>query len=427
MKNNISLRGAILEALKVLSKNKSVTANEVSDYVIDNFKFNTTDKQTRYSISATLGTHYIHKNIVKRVKKENIWHYYLPEYENNYDFNVFDSNSVINNLQENNIAKIKKNGTLTESILEALKILSKNKPVTANEVYNYLINHNTTSDTKRHSVNSVLSKSLTEKGIVLREKIENKYCYYLSEYKNNSNYSIPDTTSNNLYEHNVVKLNNKTESKNYNEQDLHILLSTYLHHKKIFSKTIHQEKSNRSDDNQMWTHPDMIGVKFPDLKTTAKAFSKAVNLAGSFTLYSYELKIKITNDGELKKSFFQALSNSSWANYGYLVALEIKDSLKDEIERLNQAFGIGIIKINANNPKESEVLFQPKRKELDFITIEKLCNINPEFDKFTDKVTTLLLTEDKYYKPMENDFIKFCDKYLESENEIKKYCIEKQF
>lgn len=36
---------------------------------------------------------------------------------------------------------------------------------------------------------------------------------------------------------------------------------------------------------------------------------------------------------------------SSWANYGYLVALEISDSLKDEMQRLNQSFGISIIEL----------------------------------------------------------------------------------
>ena len=35
---------------------------------------------------------------------------------------------------------------------------------------------------------------------------------------------------------------------------------------------------------------------------------------------------------DLKKSYFQAVSNSSRANYSYLVALEIGDNLKDEME-----------------------------------------------------------------------------------------------
>ena len=77
-----------------------------------------------------------------------------------------------------------------------------------------------------------------------------------------------------------------------------------------------------------------------------------------------ELKREISSDNELKQAYFQAVSNSSWANYGYLVALEFSDDLLDEIERLNQSFGVGIIKLNAN-PYQSKVLFPAKYKNLD--------------------------------------------------------------
>ena len=38
----------------------------------------------------------------------------------------------------------------------------------------------------------------------------------------------------------------------------------------------------------------------------------------------------------MKKSYFQAVSNSSWANKGYLVALDINTNLYSELERLNK-------------------------------------------------------------------------------------------
>ena len=83
----------------------------------------------------------------------------------------------------------------------------------------------------------------------------------------------------------------------------------------------------------------------------------------------------------MKKSFFQAVSNSSLANYGYLVAFEISDSLDEEMERLNQSFGIGIINLKAN-PYESKMLYQSKYNELDFKTLDKLCKINNDFETF---------------------------------------------
>ena len=49
-----------------------------------------------------------------------------------------------------------------------------------------------------------------------------------------------------------------------------------------------------------------------------------------------------------RESFFQAVSYSSWANEGYLVAAEIiqDDELLSELECLSIAFGIGIIQLD---------------------------------------------------------------------------------
>lgn len=79
----------------------------------------------------------------------------------------------------------------------------------------------------------------------------------------------------------------------------------------------------------------------------------------TFKLSSFEIKNEINSDSELKKAFLQAVSNSSWANYSYLVALEFNGGLTEEMERLNQSFDIGIVELNAN-PYKSRILFQPK-------------------------------------------------------------------
>jgi len=118
------------------------------------------------------------------------------------------------------------------------------------------------------------------------------------------------------------------------------------------------------------------------------------------------------------------VSNSSWANYGYLVAFEINSSLSEEMERLNQSFGIGIIELKAN-PYESEILFLAKNKELDFKTIDKLCEINGDFEKFISQTDNLLSAPDEYLKGAQKEFGKFCDGYFETDGEIEKYCEEK--
>jgi len=243
------------------------------------------------------------------------------------------------------------------------------------------------------------------------------YSYYLT--KNEQNIEIDVLTGDTQTSTKAVKVD---KNKTYNERDLHKLLSSYLKNTGIYSKTIFHEQSNGKDNNQIWTHPDMVGIKFLTLQTKASQnFIKSVNRVDTFKLSSYELKKEINSDSELKKAFFQAVSNSSWANFGYLVAFEFSDSLTEEIERLNQSFGIGVIELNAN-PYQSKVLFPAKFRNLDFKTIDKLCKINPEFEKFIEQTEKLMTAEDRYYKSTEKELDEFCDDYFANDSEIEEYC-----
>ena len=252
---------------------------------------------------------------------------------------------------------------------------------------------------------------------VKRVKGKKGFEYYLSKYEDELN----------LSEVVAKESSSKKEiAKKYQERDLHKLLSSYLKSQNIYSKTIfHEKSSNSKDDHQKWVHPDMIGINFLNLKNkSSNALLKVINKADAFDLISYELKREIKSDYELKKCFFQAVSNSSWANYGYLVAFEISRNLIDEMERLNQSFGIGIIELSGN-PYESKVLFQPKFKELDFKTMDKLCEINSEFEKFIGQTETMLIAPEKYVKGTRKEFEEFCDDYFKTDSEIEKYCKSK--
>jgi hypothetical protein len=243
------------------------------------------------------------------------------------------------------------------------------------------------------------------------------YSYYLT--KNEQNINIEELTG--ATETETVKKADIV--KTYDERDLHKLLSSYLKNTGIYSKTIfHEQSTYGKDSNQTWTHPDMVGIRFLNLQTkVSQNFLKAINRVDTFKLSSFEIKKEINSDSELKKAFFQAVSNSSWANYGYLVAFEFSDSLTEEIERLNQSFGIGIIELNAN-PYQSKVLFQPKYRDLDFKTIDKLCKINKEFEKFIEQTEKLMTAEERYYKSTEKELDEFCDKYFANDTEVEKYC-----
>lgn len=246
------------------------------------------------------------------------------------------------------------------------------------------------------------------------------YSYYLAKHEQSIGLEVLTAETVSVEEKKLDRL------KTYEERDLHKLLSTYLKNIGVFSKTIfHEQSTYGKDSNQIWTHPDMVGVRFLDLQTKASQnFLKAINRVDSIKLSSYELKKEINSDSELKKAFFQAVSNSSWANYGYLVAFEFSDSLTDEIERLNQSFGIGVIKLNAN-PYQSRVLFPPKYRDLDFKTIDKLCKINKDFERFIEQIEKLMTAQERYYRATEKELDEFCDDYFMSDSEIEKYCIDK--
>ena len=212
----------------------------------------------------------------------------------------------------------------------------------------------------------------------------------------------------------------------YKERDLHRLLSNYLSSQRnILSKTIFHETSKKSDQNQKWIHPDMVGVSFSEFQDKATVvLMKAADIKQYVDLYSFELKCSIQNDHELKEAFFQALSNSSWANYGYLVAFEIKDDLLEEMERLNRAFGIGIISLSPYRT-DTRILFAARKNEVDYFTIDKLCRINEDFKRFMERTARVLNAHPEMLEDVKGGLVQFCDKGFMTNEDLVKYCNEK--
>lgn len=241
---------------------------------------------------------------------------------------------------------------------------------------------------------------------------KNVYCYLLCKYSSSSENTV--TTQ-------PFPMRKKS---GFHERDLHPLLCSYLNYRGIMAKTIFHEKSTKAEDHQKWVHPDIIGAKFTGQKNSiCNALFKALNKNDSLCLYSYELKRRIDNDYELKKCFFQAVSNSSWANKGYLVAFDINEDLREELARLNHSFGIGFILLKAN-PYESQVWFDAVDRQLDFSTIDKLCEINADFKEFFRLVEATLTADDKHFNPSKAALSNICDKFPLGDGEIQQYCIE---
>ncbi|MEA1973094.1 MAG: hypothetical protein U9N34_07375 [Candidatus Cloacimonadota bacterium] len=312
--------------------------------------------------------------------------------------------------------------TIKEAILKSFEDLSK--PTNYKEIFEHIVKNNYYDFGKSKTPALTISGQLTsfiqkgDKRIKRAKNANGSFSYYLAKYEVKYNFSE------NLIEENENKEN--IVIKTYNERDLHLLLSTYLNNEFVHSKTIfHEHSKNIKNSHQKWIHPDMVGIKFLHLKAKeSQSFLKAVNQADTFKISSYELKKEINTDYELKKSYFQAVSNSSWSNYGYLVAFAISDSLDEEMARLNQSFGIGIIELKSN-PFESKILYPSTYRELDFNTIDKLCILNSDFSKFIEKIEILITAQNKYYNSIKKEFEEFCDIYFINDADIEKYCMGK--
>jgi len=181
----------------------------------------------------------------------------------------------------------------------------------------------------------------------------------------------------------------------YKERDLHPLLTyfAYAHPsfnrgRSIFTKTIYHEKSAKSGYSE-WIHPDMVGFYLPleDWRPDVIEFNKLAD-NNSLKLFSFELKRSL-NKGNYRESYFQAVSNSSWAHEGYLVAADVlqDDDFLAELERLAATFGIGIIQLDLGDIDSSTILYPARTKNnLDWEMINKLCEYNVDFERFLQDV-----------------------------------------
>lgn len=179
-----------------------------------------------------------------------------------------------------------------------------------------------------------------------------------------------------------------TPSKTYKEKDLHAFLAHFAYyHLNCYTKTINHSTSRKGSYGE-WVHPDMVGCIFPIDEWDEEVLSLSSSIGNtSIRLMSFELK-KQLNLSKLREYFFQAVSNSSWANESYLVAAEISQNqdFRSELARLSASFGIGVIELDIENPDNSTILYAAQVKEnLDWETMNKL-TMNKDFKTFLKRI-----------------------------------------
>ncbi len=177
------------------------------------------------------------------------------------------------------------------------------------------------------------------------------------------------------------------QKTSFHERDLHKLLVKFLDKDpnfKLLCKTIRHEECKKSTAGECkWNYPDIVGVYFPYNKyfphnKYQQETLKFLHHTGQkrHKLFSFELK-KELSFSNLKESYFQAVSNSTWANEGYLVVKNIKEDVLDELRRLSQSFGIGVIKLESEI-SNSKILLPAKEREIDIPTLNMLIEQSPK-------------------------------------------------
>ncbi|MGL2530504.1 HrgA protein [Helicobacter pylori] len=174
------------------------------------------------------------------------------------------------------------------------------------------------------------------------------------------------------------------------ERDLHPFLTYMAIHNenlKCYTKTIFHEESVKSPKGtDRWLYPDMVGVRFLHAELSNEnliAFSKKFDTL-PVKLVSFELKKEISVNN-CRECYFQAISNSSWANEGYLVGRHIdthNPQLMDLLKRLHASFGIGVIDLRTDEDKSAILLNAKYKEKIDYTVALELSDKNPKFSGF---------------------------------------------
>jgi hypothetical protein len=170
----------------------------------------------------------------------------------------------------------------------------------------------------------------------------------------------------------------------YSEHDLYPMLSEFLwRDASVFSKRIDEKRARNSHGagGNRWLFPDLIGFEDLSREWSSEIKQCVHQISDRKTkLWSFEVK-KLINRSNVREAYFQAVSNSSWANIGYLVAGEIQGAEK-ELRILSGLHGIGFILLNLENPNESEFRIPAReRSDVDWNAANRLAEENMDFMK----------------------------------------------
>lgn len=130
----------------------------------------------------------------------------------------------------------------------------------------------------------------------------------------------------------------------------------------------------------LWRFPDVVGCI--DYR---KKFDPLIGRLGTATgsghldLFSFEVKKNLT-PATLRHHVLEGVSNSAWAHYRYVVCQPCDDEVREEVRKLSQTHGVGLIELEVTRVNHgfiytanSEITIECPRRPVDLREIHELC------------------------------------------------------
>ena len=223
--------------------------------------------------------------------------------------------------------------------------------------------------------------------------------YYWSEKPTVKNEPVIKATFEELKTQTQTQSESKSDSNlipNLSEHDLYPLLIKFLAEEMgLFCKRIDERKSRNTQGagGNHWLHPDIVALETLDKNWSSVVRDCVRNSNDAFVrLWSFEVK-KDLNKSNVRRSFFQAVSNSSWANYAYLVATGLDSAVEGELQMLSGLHGVGVLILNTQSLFDSQILIPAReRNNIDWLSVNRITEENKDFESFIDQVGIYIQT-----------------------------------
>jgi len=190
----------------------------------------------------------------------------------------------------------------------------------------------------------------------------------------------------------IIEVDTSTVSTTggFTEHNLYPMLIEFLNNDMgLYCQRIDERRSVNSQGSggNHWLHPDIVAMEPLD-----QAWDEAVRTCvrhgndKSVRLWSFEVKKELTRSN-VRKCFFQAVSNSSWANYGYLVATSMSTGVESELQMLSSLHGIGVLLLDVEDLYNSQILIPAKEKaDVDWLSANRIVSENIDFKNYIEQV-----------------------------------------